>query len=86
MTSRTGIFEDVVPVGAWEWHVSGVITVTRIPTLDVQTNMLAALQNSALIQGAQEEVVLTGQFIPEPTTLVLLTLGSVMVVRRRRSR
>jgi hypothetical protein len=62
VTQTTGKFKHIRPVGDWEWRVSGTITIARVADLPPQTNILAALQNSALILAAEEEVVLSGQY------------------------
>ncbi len=63
LTGTTGKFKSIQAEGAWEWHVSGTITIARIPSLNPQVNILAALVNSALILHAEEEVVLTGAYL-----------------------
>ena len=62
VTATTGKFKSIQAEGAWEWRVSGTITIARVPTLAVQSNIFAALQNSALILAAEEDVVLSGQY------------------------
>lgn len=62
VVSATGKFKNVNQVDLWEFYVSGQITLARVPTLPLQVNILAALQNSALILGAEEETVLTGSY------------------------
>ncbi len=62
VTSATGKFQSIHPADSWQWHVSGSIVIARDPTLSVQMNIFAALQNSALILHAEEDVVLTGSY------------------------
>jgi len=62
VTETTGRFENIHPIGVWEWHVSGTITCAREPSLSVQDNILAALSNSDLLLGAEEEIVLSGSY------------------------
>lgn len=62
VTETTGTFENIRAVGVWEWHVSGTIACARVPTLSVQDNILAALGNSDLLLGAEEEIVLSGSY------------------------
>jgi hypothetical protein len=62
VTETTGKFQSLHAEGDWEWRVSGTITIARVESLSPQINILAALQNSALILGAEEEVVLSGQY------------------------
>ena len=66
VTQTTGTFENIHPIGVWEWIVSGTITCARVPTLSVQDNILAALQNNELLLGAEEEIVLSGSFYVSP--------------------
>lgn len=62
VTEATGIYADIRQAGDWGWYVNGTMTIARVPTLSVQQNILAALQNSDLLLGAQEEFVLTGWY------------------------
>lgn len=62
ITETTGTFKSVHPVGVWEWRVSGTMACARVPTLSVQDNILAALGNSDLLLGAEEEIVLSGSY------------------------
>jgi len=62
VTKTTGKFQSIRPVGSWEWHVNGTLTLARIPGLDLQLNILAALTNPLLILGAEEEIVLAGSY------------------------
>jgi len=62
VTSATGKFQSLRAVGSWQWHVLGTVTIARVPALPPQTNIFAALQNSALILGAEEETVLSGDY------------------------
>jgi len=63
VTETTGKYKSIHPVGAWEWHVNGTVTIRRVPELPVQTNILAALApQSPLLLGAQEEIVLAGSY------------------------
>jgi len=63
VTETTGKFKSICAVGSWEWYVNGTITIMRMPGLDLQTNILAALlPNSPLLLGAEEEIVLTGSY------------------------
>jgi hypothetical protein len=58
----SGKFKSIKAQGAWEWRVSGTIGILRVPGLSTQTNIFAALVNSALIIGAEEEIVLSGAY------------------------
>src|SRR5262249_27682294 len=60
VTSTSGRFQSLHAVGDWEWHVRGTVTIARVAALPPQLNILAALQNPALLLGAEEEVVLSG--------------------------
>ena len=62
VTETTGKFKSIQTVGLWEWHVSGTIACARVPSLSVQDNILAALSNSDLLLGAEEEIVLSGSY------------------------
>ena len=62
VTETTGKFKSVRAVGDWQWRVSGTITIARVASLTPQNNIFAALGNSALILGAEEEVVLSGSY------------------------
>lgn len=62
ITETTGKFKSVKAVGKWELQVSGTLIVKRVPKLDLQTNIFAALVNSTLLLGASEEIVLTGSY------------------------
>jgi len=62
VTQTTGTFQSLHASGDWDWRVSGTVTIARVATLDPQTNLLGALRNSALLLGASEEVVLSGQY------------------------
>lgn len=50
-------------VGPWQWHVSGTITIGRVPSMPPRMNILAALQNPSLLLDAQEEVVLSRSYL-----------------------
>ena len=63
VTQTTGKFQSLHAVGNWQWRVSGTITIARVPSLPPQLNIFAALQNSALLLGAEEEVVLSGSYV-----------------------
>lgn len=75
ITETTGKFKNICAEGLWEWHVNGTITLARIPYLDLQTNILAALQNPNLILGAEEEVVLAGSYYRSSPTFVFCEYG-----------
>jgi hypothetical protein len=63
VTELTGKYKDIHPVGPWEWYVNGTVTILRVPEMDVQTNIMAALApQSPLLLGAQEEIVLAGSY------------------------
>jgi hypothetical protein len=62
VTETTGKFKSIEAMDPWEWHVSGTLTLARVPALPVQLNIFAALQNSALILAAEEDVVLSGSY------------------------
>lgn len=62
VTETTGKFRSVQAEGDWLWRVSGTVTIARVASLTPQVNIFAALQNSALILGAEEEVVLSGEY------------------------
>jgi hypothetical protein len=62
VTQTTGKFKSIHAVGDWEWHVQGTVTIARVPSLSPQMNIFAALQNSALLLGAEEQVVLSGSY------------------------
>ncbi len=62
ITKTTGKFKSIKAVGPWQWIVSGKIIAMRIPDLDVQTNILAAVANSDLLLYADEEIVLAGSY------------------------
>jgi len=62
VTETTGVYADIHQAGDWAWYVNGTMTIARVPTLSVQQNILAALQNPDLLIGAQEEFVLTGWY------------------------
>ncbi len=63
VTETTGKYQRICPVGAWEWHVNGTVTILRVPEMSVQTNILAALApQSPLLLGAHEEIVLAGSY------------------------
>ena len=63
VTSTTGKYKTVQQVEPWSFYVAGYITLARVPSLDLYWNILAALQNSDLILGAQEQIVLTGSYV-----------------------
>lgn len=60
VTEATGIYADIQQAGQWAFHVNGTMTIARLPDLPLQDNILAALQNSDLLLGAEEEFALTG--------------------------
>ena len=62
VTEATGTLADIQQVSPWEWHVNGTMQIVRVPELPLQQNILAALQNSDLLLGAEEEFALTGQY------------------------
>jgi hypothetical protein len=63
VTETSGKFQSIDAVGNWQWHVSGTITIARVPSLPPQLNIFAALSNSALLLGAEEDVVLSGSYV-----------------------
>ncbi|HEU0010590.1 MAG TPA: hypothetical protein VFT34_12310 [Verrucomicrobiae bacterium] len=62
VTSATGKFQSIRAVGDWQWHVLGTVTIARVPARPPQLNIFDALTNSALILGAEEETVLSGDY------------------------
>ncbi len=62
VTEATGTLADIHQAGAWAWYVDGTMTIARLEDLSLQDNILAALQESDLLLGAQEEFVLTGWY------------------------
>jgi hypothetical protein len=62
VTGATGKFQSIQAAGSWQWNVSGSIVIARVPALSLQVNIFAALQNSALILHAEEDVVLSGSY------------------------
>jgi hypothetical protein len=74
VTETTGKFKSIQAEGNWEWRVSGTITIARVPSLAPQLNILAALQNPALLLGAQEEVMLSGTYTRSSPASVKSTL------------
>lgn len=62
VTETNGKFKSIQALGPWEWHVNGTLTLARIPNLPLQLNILAAFENSLLILGAEEEIVLAGSY------------------------
>jgi hypothetical protein len=62
VTETSGSLADIQQVSPWEWHVHGTMQIVRVPELPLQQNILAALQQSELLLGAEEEFVLTGQY------------------------
>jgi len=67
VTETSGSLVDIKQVRPWEWHVNGTMTIARVPDLPLQDNILAALQNSDLLLGADEEFVLTGWYYRDTT-------------------
>ncbi|NQV35905.1 MAG: hypothetical protein HQ515_24655 [Phycisphaeraceae bacterium] len=67
VTETTGTFSDIQQAGAWAWYVDGTMTIARVETLPLQQNILAALQQPELLLGAQEEFVLTGLYLRNPS-------------------
>jgi hypothetical protein len=43
VVETTGKFSNVYAEGAWRWHASGTVTLALVPELDLQTNIMAAL-------------------------------------------
>lgn len=68
VTEATGIYADIQQAGQWAWYVDGTMTIARVPDLPLQDNILAALQNSDLLLGAEEEFVLTGWYHEDAQT------------------
>lgn len=62
VTQTSGKFKSIHAVGPWEWHVNGMLKLARISSIPLQDNILGALQNPALILGAEEEIVLSGSY------------------------
>ena len=62
VTEATGSLADIQQVSPWEWHVNGTMQIVRVPELPLQQNILAALQQSDLLLGAEEEFALTGAY------------------------
>jgi predicted ester cyclase len=62
LTEATGSLADIKQVSPWEWHVNGTMQCVRVPELPLQTNLLAVLQQSELLLGAEEEFALTGAY------------------------
>ena len=63
VTDTSGKFQSIQAVGDWAWRVEGTVAIARVPELNPQVNIFAALMNPALLVGAEEEVVLFGQFM-----------------------
>jgi len=62
VTDTTGKYKNIVQDGVWEFYVAGWIDLVRNPALDLQTNILAALQIPDLIIGGHEDILLTGAY------------------------
>jgi hypothetical protein len=56
----TGKFAGIHQISSWCLQTSGTITLARVDIFDVQKNILAAIGDSVLRLGAEQEVMLTG--------------------------
>ncbi len=81
----TGVFADIEQVGEWDMYWEGWYVAPLSEGMDLQDNIFAVLGGQVPLVGGVGEVVLRGQYIPEPATLSLLALGSIAFLRRRRS-
>ena len=84
LDSATGIFEGIEQVGEWELYWAGWYAAPLVEGLSVQDNIFAALGGQVPVIGGVGEFVLTGEYVPEPATVFLLGLGSLLLLRRER--
>lgn len=80
----TGVFEDIEQVGEWEFYWAGWYAAPLIEGMALQDNIIVALGGQVPLVGGVAEFTLTGEYVPEPATVMLLSLGSVMFLRKRR--
>ena len=84
LQETTGIYEDIEQVGDWDFYWAGWYVAPLIEGMALQDNIFAVLGGQAPLVGGVAEFTLTGDSVPEPATLMLLSLGSVMFLRKRR--
>ena len=62
----TGIYANIQPISTWSFYINGTITSTVISGIPLQQSIFAGMQDSTLLLGAEEDVVLTGWYINGP--------------------
>lgn len=81
--SQTGVFADIEQIDPWHFYLSGFFAGPLVEGMGLQDNIFAALGRQIPVIGGVGEFVLTGQYIPEPATGLLLGLGSLVLLRRK---
>jgi hypothetical protein len=82
LVEATGIFAGLQQSNPWQWYWSGYYAAPLIAGMPLQQNIFAVLGGQVPLVGGVAEFVLTGESIPEPTTLVLLGFGAVLAARK----
>jgi hypothetical protein len=83
LTGATGVFEGIEQAGDWMEYGSWYQVIPRVPGMSVLDNVLGVPAIAAFGQA-----VVVGQYVPEPSTLLLLSMGAVVLLaytwRKRR--
>jgi len=84
LDSATGSFAGIEQAGNWDLLLAGFYAAPLIEGMALQDNINYVLGGGAPVIGGTAEFVLTGQYVPEPATLVLLGLGGLALLRRHK--